>query len=95
MSCDTILLVQYDGLIVKVITFYHRAVQMFIGANLSEPHLVRSVAGGAMLIGASLSEPHLVRCMAGGGVGMYVIVITWTRGRWLIYCARARSARGL
>ena len=24
----------------------------------------------------------------------YVIVITWTRGRWLIYCTRARSARG-
>ena len=24
-----------------------------------------------------------------------VIVITWTRGRWLIYCTRAQSARGL
>ena len=25
----------------------------------------------------------------------YVIVITWTQGCWLIYCARLRSARGL
>ena len=32
-----------------------------IGASLSEPHLVRSMAGSAMfvyIIGASLSEPH-------------------------------------